>query len=201
MVCGACLCRCAATSTSRMASSPCPPAGRRSWPSSRPSPCAKSQARPAAAAAAAAAADLPRQPACRSVVRWQARWRGSRRKLTQPVAACRPRCHRPLLPPTPAATDPCRPAGIGKVTEQTLAALGTTTCGQLLEQRGLLGALFKPASIEHFQVMPRLRLGRSPCRREERGGRMTCCQYYVPCTGLGHAAAHSTPRSLPACPP
>lgn len=46
-------------------------------------------------------------------------------------------------------------AGIGKVTEQTLNALGISTCGQMLQQRGLLSALFKPATVEHFQVRPR----------------------------------------------
>lgn len=47
--------------------------------------------------------------------------------------------------------------GIGKVAEQTLSALGITTCSQLLQQRALLKALFKPTSSNFFlQVSGRL---------------------------------------------
>ena len=47
----------------------------------------------------------------------------------------------PLLPQVP---------GIGKVCESTLAALGITTCGQLLPSRGLLAALVTRTSLEFF---------------------------------------------------
>ncbi|KAF6260719.1 hypothetical protein COO60DRAFT_856036 [Scenedesmus sp. NREL 46B-D3] len=40
--------------------------------------------------------------------------------------------------------------GIGKVSEQTLNALGITTCGQLLQQRGLIAALFSSISARFF---------------------------------------------------
>jgi hypothetical protein len=50
----------------------------------------------------------------------------------------------PPLHPNPMAA--AQVPGIGKVQEQTLTALGVSRCGQLLEQCGLLAALFSPVS-------------------------------------------------------
>jgi DNA polymerase kappa len=40
--------------------------------------------------------------------------------------------------------------GIGKVSEQTLNALGITICGHLLQQRALIAALFSSISARFF---------------------------------------------------
>lgn len=37
--------------------------------------------------------------------------------------------------------------------EQTLAALGVTTCADLIEQRGLLGALYSSVSTDYFMAV------------------------------------------------
>ena len=57
-----------------------------------------------------------------------------------------------LPPPPPSLPLPLLPQvpGIGKVCESTLAALGITTCGQLLPSRGLLAALVTRTSLEFF---------------------------------------------------
>lgn len=48
--------------------------------------------------------------------------------------------------------------GIGKVSEQTLNALGITSCGHLLQQRALISALFSSIS-SHFFLSAGLGLG------------------------------------------
>ncbi|KAK9819455.1 hypothetical protein WJX74_007636 [Apatococcus lobatus] len=40
--------------------------------------------------------------------------------------------------------------GVGKVAEQTLAAFGVTSCKGLLDQKGLLAALYSPVSMDFF---------------------------------------------------
>jgi DNA polymerase kappa len=62
--------------------------------------------------------------------------------------------------------------GIGKVSEQTLNALGITTCGHLLQQRALISALFSSISA-HFFLSAGLGLGHTQhgsSRGDEGGG-------------------------------
>jgi DNA polymerase kappa len=62
--------------------------------------------------------------------------------------------------------------GIGKVSEQTLNALGITTCGHLLQQRALISALFSNISA-HFFLSAGLGLGHTQhgsSREDETGG-------------------------------
>ncbi|KAL3138793.1 hypothetical protein ABBQ32_005635 [Trebouxia sp. C0010 RCD-2024] len=50
--------------------------------------------------------------------------------------------------------------GIGKVCEQTLKALGMEVCGDLIANRGLIGALFSPVAVDSF-LSAGLGLGRT----------------------------------------
>jgi DNA polymerase kappa len=71
------------------------------------------------------------------------------------------------------ATLPVRKVpGIGRVTEQTLSALGVTSCAQMLSQRGLLSKLFSAVALEFFLAAA---LGLGGTRHSDRPG--------------GHAAA------------
>lgn len=80
------------------------------------------------------------------------RHRDHSHKHFPPSVPCASPCDRPEvthdLPPLP--PDLLQVPGIGKVTEQILAALGVTTCAHLLQQRAKLSALSSAISLDFY---------------------------------------------------